>query len=145
MDPETEFQKTKNETDSHIQNLCMYLESTREGKFAYEELPQYAPSDYKILRDGKVAYFVEVKVRSHDYGFYDQEKVPISKYCFGYTFEHKYGVRCLLLVAWADARAGIIRLQDPDRITAMIARHDRGDDKDLYAFYDYDKFKLLNI
>ena len=145
MDPEVEFQKAKDETDSHIQNLCMYLESTADGSFTYEELPQYAPSDYKIFRDGKVAYFVEVKVRSHDYGFYDQEKVPISKYCFGYTFEHKYKVKCLLLVAWSNAKAGIIRLKNPDRITAMVARHDRGADKDLYAFYDYDKFKLLNI
>lgn len=145
MDPETEFNKTKAETDSHIQNLCMYLESTTKGNFTYEELPKYAPSDYKIFRNGKVAYFVEVKVRSHDYGYYTDEKVPISKYCFGYTFENEYKVKCLLLVAWADAKAGIIRLKDPDRIDAMVARHDRGEGEDLYAFYNYDNFKLLNI
>lgn len=145
MDPEKEYQKTKDETDSHIQNLCMYLEDKYDGSFTYEELPKYAPSDYRILKGGETVYFVEVKVRSHNKGRYGLEKVPISKYCFGYTMENTEKVKSLLMVAWADGRVGIIRLKDPDEITSMVARHDRSEEKDLYALYDHTKFKLLNI
>jgi hypothetical protein len=144
MDPEKEYQKTKQETENLIQNLCIYLESKKGNDYTYEEMPKYAPVDFRLTKNGKKHIYIEVKVRSHEYGHYKEEKVPVSKYCFGYTFKNKFKINSFLLVAWTD-KVGLISLTNVSKIETMVARHDRGEGEDIYAFYDHTKFKILPI
>jgi hypothetical protein len=145
MDPEKEYQKTKEETENLIQNLCMYLGEKKGNDYTYEEMPKYASVDFRLTKNGEKHIYIEVKIRSHEYGHYAEEKVPLSKYCFGYTFKNKFKINSFLLVKWSDGKAGLISLSNPTKIETMTARHDRREAKDIYAFYDHTKFKLLDI
>jgi hypothetical protein len=145
MDPEKEYQKTKEETENLIQNLCIYLGERKGNDYIYEEMPKYSPVDFRLTKNGEKHIYIEVKIRSHEYGHYKEEKVPLSKYCFGYTFKNKFKINSFLLVKWSDGKAGLISLTNPTKIETMVARHDRGRAKEIYAFYDHTKFKLLDI
>jgi len=141
---ESEYQRTKEETEQLVQNLCIYLGSKKGNDFSYKEMSRYSPVDFIISKNGRFVCYLEVKIRSHTFGTYKQEKIPVSKYCFAYTYKHKIGRKSLLMVAWKD-KVGLIDLLKIEDIDAMVARHDRGEGQDLYAMYDKDKFKILPI
>ena len=141
---EKEYQRTKEKTEQLVQNLCIYLEGKKGNSFDYKEMPRYAPVDFVIYKNGKFVCYLEVKVRNHKFGTYKQEKIPVTKYCFAYTYKHKIGRRSLLMVAWED-KVGLIDLLRVDDIEAMVARHDRGQGEDLYAMYNKDNFRIIPI
>ena len=144
MNSEEAYNETKKMTDDLVVEYCKYIQEIKGGVWSSKEMPQYAPMDYMIFQNGNLNHYLEVKCRKHKYLHYDNEKVPVSKYCFGYTFEKTRNIKSYLLIKWED-KVGITKLSNPIKVKEMVARYDRGAGKDLYAFYDYDQFKLLPI
>lgn len=144
MTPEEAYAETKEITDELVSEYCVYLAEKKGGYWDSKEMPQYAPMDYMIYKDGLLHHYLEVKCRKHKYLHYDNEKVPISKYTFGYTFEKTKKIKSYLLVKWED-KIGLTNLSKPMMVKEMVARNDRGAGRDLYAFYDYYQFKLLDM
>lgn len=107
-------------------------------------MPKYADADYLILYDQEFDHYVEVKIRYHVLGNYRLEKIPFRKFAFAYTMKNNYSRNTFYLTRWEDGKIGFIDLsKDPDRVDEMVARHDRGWEKDLYAFYDISRFQII--
>ena len=83
------------------------------------------------------------KFRRHDKGYYQQEKVPFRKHTFGYTIRQEYNQKCAYAIVWSDSSGVLDISKKPDKLTYMVARYDRGKDKDLYALYDVENFNDL--
>ena len=144
MNADQEYKKTKEQTDELVKGLCEFYSKKQNRDITSVEMPLYAPVDYLIFRDGQPFFYLEVKVRSHSFRYYKNEKVPVSKYCFAYTYKNKFKMPSALLVKWSD-KVGLVDMNKCSGIDVMVARYDRGEQKDIYAFYEYDDFKLLNI
>lgn len=144
MEAEEVYNETKQITDDLVVEYCNLLQDKNGGRWDSKEMPKYAPMDYMIFNNGQLHHYLEVKCRKHKYLHYNNEKVPVSKYTFGYTFEKTRNIKSYLLIKWED-KVGITNLSNPAGVGEMVARYDRGAGKDLYAYYDYDQFKLLQI
>lgn len=142
MTSEEAYQQTKEKTDRLVQLYMDWLGSRKGDLWSYKEMPKYAPVDYMIFKNGDFVFYLEVKLRTHEFGNYEEEKVPVTKFTFAYTFNKLFKRKTYLLVGWKD-QIGIIDLLNYSKLDEQIARHDRGEEYDLYAFYnDYD-FELL--
>ena len=142
MNSEQEYWDTKEETDRLIGIYIDWLSEQKEGNWSFKELHRYSLMDYAVYKDGVLQFYLEVKFRRHKKGEYELEKVPISKFTFAFTFSKLKGKKSYLMVKWQDT-LGIIDLEDYKRMDEMVARHDRGEDKDLYIMYDHERFTQL--
>jgi hypothetical protein len=142
MKAEEEYIKTKKDTDRLVEIYLNWLEENKGGNWEAEEMPKYAPVDYRIFKNGEFAFYLEVKFRSHKKGEYRLEKIPVSKYCFAYTFKDLKNRKSYLLIKWNDT-AGIVDLNKCCEIDEMVARYDRGSGQDIYAMYRVGDFAEL--
>lgn len=142
MTPEEEYNSTKQDTRELIDIYMNWLKEKKEADYIAEDTPQFAPMDFIIYKDGNFAFYLEAKFRRHKRGFYELEKVPISKYCFAYTFQKKFKKRAYYIIHWED-EVGIIDLTKVHSFSEMVARYDRGEGKDWYAMYKAGDFTLL--
>jgi len=93
--------------------------------------------------DGKLSHHIEIKKRSCKLKEYGQTKVPLRKHS---TAEHYFNhdkIKTYFVCEFTDC-VGVLRLwEEPDHIGTMIARPDRGEDTDIYAFYNVDRFYVI--
>lgn len=140
-----DYEQTIEETRRLMAEYTEWLSGEKGGFWEAEEMPRYAQVDYRILRDKQLKFYVEVKIRNNPRGKYDKEKVPYSKFTWAYTQSRLEGVKSYLMVKWEDA-IGLVDLEKIDSTGEMQAREDdRGNDWDLYAFYNEEDFKLVPI
>lgn len=114
------------------------------GSISYEDMPKFADADYLIYYDYQFSHYVEVKIRYFHWEKYKQQKLPFRKYAFAYTMKNKFGKKTIYLLRCKN-QIGIMPLwKEPDEVLNMIARHDRGEEKDLYAMYDINRFRTID-
>lgn len=141
---EEEYFNTKEDTDELVNQYMDYLSYFKGAVYIAREMPKYAPVDYAVYKNRKLSFYLEVKIRRHEKGKYEDEKVPVSKFTFAYTFSKLFKVKTYLLVLWQD-NVGVVDLENYSRIDSMTARHDRGEEYDLYAYYPSLDFAELPI
>lgn len=107
------------------------------------DAPQYADFDYYVYVDQYLHHYLEVKTRRHNGGRFNQEKMPIRKHAVAAYFMREDNIKTIYLVSWYDQLAILELWKKPDSVDTMVARYDRGRDKDIYAMYDYSRFKLI--
>jgi len=107
------------------------------------EAPQYADFDYYVYVNGLLHHLLEVKTRRHEGGRYDQEKMPLRKHAVAAFFMREQKLKTIYLCSWID-KIAILELHEmPNQISTMVARYDRGNEQDIYAMYDFSRFKLI--
>jgi len=145
MDAEEAYQKSIELTEDAIVVYKSWLKGNKYyGDIQAQEMPRYADADYSISYDFNFDHYVEVKTRFHRWGKYAMEKVPFRKFAFAHTMKNLYGRNTIYLLRTQD-KIGILDLTcEPDKVDEMIARHDRGNDEDLYAFYDVSRFRIIH-
>ena len=147
MEAEEAYQKSIELTEDTIVTYRSWLMGNRYcGNISISEMPKYADADYLVYYDYNFDHYVEVKIRFHRYRYYVYEKIPFRKFAFAYTMKAVYDRNTFYLIRWFDNKIGLLDLTStPDKVDEMVARHDRGEDSDLYALYHINHFKMLNI
>lgn len=144
VDASTEYDRAIFDTNEAVEQYEQWLLDTLD---CYEvetiEAPQYADFDYYVYVDGYLHHLLEVKTRRHKGGTYSQEKMPIRKHAVAAFFWQTEQRKTIYLCSWTDQLAILQLWKQPDRVDTMLARHDRGAGKDIYAMYDYSRFKLI--
>jgi hypothetical protein len=110
-----------------------------------KELCKFADVDYKVFIDKKFSHYIESKVRYHSFGKFRYEKIPFRKYAVAQTLKSIYDCKTYYLLINDDRLSLMPLWEKPDKIEEMIARKDRGDDKDLYAMYDINRFTAFKV
>jgi hypothetical protein len=143
--PEFEYLNSLKLTKEAIDIYRFYLiKNSSAAEISFKEMPKYADVDYEAYFDGVFNHYVEVKVRYHWWGKYIQEKIPFRKFAVAYTMKNVYNKNTVYLLRTTN-KIGILDLfEKPDDVENMVARHDRGEDKDLYAFYNVNRFKIID-
>jgi hypothetical protein len=106
--------------------------------------PKFADYDYEVVINGISDHYIEVKVRNIPINQFETTKVPLRKHS---TAEHFYnsGLKATYFVCgFTDCCAILPLWEEPDRESVMLARHDRGDDEDLYAMYKIERFTKIS-
>lgn len=143
MNPDEELKHSSQATDDSLKYLTMYLGSKGYTDVKIYPWVEYADSDFKVFVNDKFFCFLEVKVRRHKCGYYQEEKVPFRKHSFGYTMKNEMKLPSYYLIKWED-KYGILNLANkPDHTGEQVARHDRGEEKDFYAFYKLGQFTII--
>lgn len=145
MEPEEAYQKSLELTEDSIRTYCSWLKGHKfYGDIDAVEMPKFADADYLIFFNGQFDHYVEVKVRFHWWGKYSLEKMPFRKFAVAYAMKELYQRETTYLLRTQN-KIGILDLTElPDRVDEMVARHDRGEDKDLYAFYSLRRFRIID-
>jgi hypothetical protein len=145
MNPNELYKSTLEATEQALKIYCCWLRGNKAfGEVQTEEMPRYADADYIIYFDYKFEQYVEVKTRLHWWGKFPQEKIPFRKYCFAYTVKKLWNRNTIYLLK-ASNKIGFLDLTEPpDRVDELIARYDRGEEKDLYAFYSIGRFRMIH-
>lgn len=145
MTADHEYKTTHDRTEEFAKRYCKRLAVKTGKKATFKEMVKFADSDFEVYVDGKFSHFLEVKFRRHNKGYYKQEKTPFRKHAFDYTIQNEYNQKCAYAIVWSDT-SGILDIsRKPDKLTYMVARYDRGNNKDLYALYNVENFKPLNF
>lgn len=142
MTSEEAYKKTKAKTDRILNDFVDNLRENTGQSWSLRELATLTSMDYEIYKEGRLAFYIEAKIRTHAKGHYSQEKVPLSKYTWAYTFSNRNDIKSYYLICWSD-NIGIVDLEKTDEIREMVARYDRGTQTDLYAMYKIEDFKEL--
>jgi alpha-glucuronidase len=138
MNQEEEYNNSLKRTEEALEEYCNYL-----GGVTFEPSPKYADYDYKILINGKLSHFLEVKTRRNKLNDYAQTKLPLRKHTFAeHCFRH-YAIKTYFLVSFTDCLGLIDLTNEPDREAVQIARHDRGEEEDIYAYYNVSNIKKI--
>lgn len=132
------------DTRDALRQYRLYLPRTTdlvgEMNIRFEEAPNFADFDYQVYINGVFDHNIEVKVRNCDMDRWEYTKIPIRKHS---TAEHMWvahNVKTYFVCKFLDG-VGVLRLwEEPDKDTVMLARHDRGEDTDLYAMYKVGRF-----
>lgn len=139
-----EFNNSIEDTKEAIEQYEQWLYDTLEcDDVQIIDAPQYADFDYYVYVDQYLHHHLEVKTRRHNGGRFEQEKMPIRKHAVAAYFMREDNIKTIYLVSWYDQLAILELWKKPDSISTMVARYDRGSDKDIYAMYDYSRFKLI--
>jgi len=131
-------------TNEAIEQYKNWLEDkTPLYKVELVDAPQYADFDYFVYSEGVLNHLLEVKTRRHPAGTYQQEKMPIRKHAVAAYFMREEKLKTIYLVSWTNKLAILELWQLPDKVDEMVARYDRGGGKDIYALYEYSRFKPI--
>lgn len=141
---EEELAKSYYATKNALEHYQDYLQGFKpQAKIEFVEAEDFADYDYYVIFDREINHRLEVKCRRHKYGTYLKEKMPLRKHATAYWFKQQRQEATFYLVAWTD-RIGLLKLwEQPDIVTDMVARHDRGEARDIYALYDIERFKII--
>jgi len=145
QNPEYEYQKSLKLTEEALSIYKGFLKSTLfTGEITFETMPKYSDFNYKVFFDGQFDHYLEVKVRYHWWGKYIQEKMPFRKFGVAYAMKNVYGSNAVYLLRTMN-KVGVLNLfEEPSKIEEMFARHDRNEEKDLYALYDVTRFRIID-
>lgn len=154
-DVQTEYKLALPKTYDTIQAVGDWLIGRLNQKFAdrlhltseqveWLAMAQYADLDYRLMLRGNVfvGYF-EIKTRRHVKGYYDLEKVPYRKYKLAQYYLKETGKKSWYICRWVDCVGVFPLYQEPDEVGKQVARHDRGNKQDVYAFYDHNRAKVI--
>lgn len=131
-------------TNEAIEQYKNWLEDkTPLYKVELIDAPQYADFDYYVYAEGILNHLLEVKTRRHAAGSFEQEKLPIRKHAVATYFMRAEKLKTIYLCSWTDKLAILELWQEPDQVSEMVARYDRGSGKDIYAMYSYSRFKPI--
>ena len=144
VDATTEYDRSIFDTTEAVEQYEQWLLDTLDCQEVETiAAPQYADFDYYVYVDGYLHHYVEVKTRRHNGGRFEQEKMPIRKHAVAAFFWQTEKIKTIYLCSWND-KIAILKLWElPDSVDTMLARHDRGAGKDIYAMYDYGRFRLI--
>lgn len=122
-------------TADALEKYRVYL-STKAKEVSFEKSPFYADNDYLVYLDGKLDHYLEVKVRTVTKDKFPDTKVPLRKHA---TAEHYFNadkIKTYFLCIWSDTLGLFDLTQEPTKIETTMARSDRGQETDVYAFYN---------
>ena len=142
---EEEYQATIERT---LEAVNIYIEKVKEknGKEVIcVENVLYADSDYLVYINKYLNHFLEVKCRRHKYGKFMTTKVPLRKHSTAEHFYIRNKIKTYFLCYFSDDTLCVLDLtKEPNNVSSQVARHDRGEEKDVYAFYDIDRFTIIS-
>lgn len=146
MNAQTAFDNSIGETRKLIEKFLDYLTMTYGGKWQAVDRVEFSDADYDFYQNEEFKFYVETKFRYHNFGEYEEEKVPMRKFYFAYYHFTEYQDKTLYLVKWADEKIGWLKLYEKPKkeLVKMVARRDRGKEQDEYALYDIRKFNVIN-
>lgn len=148
MNAEEAYAKSLEANNAALEDYLLYLQSRDKQEVEIQPMARFADVDYKVYQDKRFSHYIESKVRYHQFGRYQFEKIPFRKYAVAQTLMTIYGCKTYYLLINDDRLSLMPLWEKPDQITEMIARKDRGDDKDIYAMYDINRmsaFKVNNL
>ena len=106
-------------------------------------MAEHADSDYQgWIKQLFIGYY-EVKCRRNTKDAYLKTKIPLRKHS---TAEHYWRAeqkRSFFLCRWTDCIGRINLWEEPDEVTTMVARHDRGGAEDVYALYKVERALII--
>lgn len=140
-------EKTKEILDCYkefIRKRIADQSGTNNFTLEYELTPKYFDYDAIFYLNGKRVLNVEAKVRDNiALNYYQETKLPLRKYAVAYLYFNKFNTKTVYLCLFSDYLCTMYLHEDPDKIVSMIARHDRGSDKDEYAMYNVNRFNII--
>jgi len=142
MTPEEEYNSTKASTDRILDIFRKIMEIKKGGTWSYKPLPQHSCIDYAMYKNDNLQFFVEVKIRRCKFKDFQMTKIPASKPGFAMLLAKEFKKKSYIIIKWED-EIGMIDLLKYSGIESMVARHDRGESKDIYAMYDTNKMTLF--
>ena len=127
--------------------LEFYLERVRaklNREVTAKESPTFADNDYRILVEGKLHHFIEVKIRRNSFTRYDTTKMPLRKHGVAEHYYKALKLKSFFVAKFSDGVVAALDLtKEPYRIETQVARYDRGNDTDVYAFYKISEMTVL--
>ncbi len=145
MDASQEFKLGQDKTNEVLNNYKAYLMGNvlYSDEWDFLDMPIHADMDKAIALKGEINHFIEVKTRRHNLGYFQQTKISLRKHTFAeHTFKES-GIKSYFLCGFLDKTAFLDLTQEPDRVSSMVARHDRGEEEDIYALYNCTRFKVI--
>lgn len=142
MEQQEEFELAKEKTETLVKDHCG-------DEFEPRVSPTYADFDYYIYKKSfptkELDHYLEVKVRRNGFMKYPYIKLPLRKHTFAEHSLRAEGITSYFLCHFlGDGITAILDLsKEPAKIEVMVARFDRGDANDLYAFYHQSDFEFV--
>lgn len=132
-----EYQNSEQATEDALREYRAYLVGHVFGMqdIEFKDMPKYADSDYMVIVNGQFQHFLEVKSRRHNMYRYEKTKMPLRKHAVAKYWKDAKDWDTYFLCKWTDC-CGVFDLsEEPDSVEDQVARYDRGEEKDIYAFY----------
>lgn len=135
------FERTKQALESYKRFLVGKFGP--DVKIGFVNTPEYADSDFMVFVGGKLDHFLEAKVRYTTKDKYQSAKIPLRKHSTAEHWMNAGKIKSYFLCIWQD-QMGLFDLTiEPDIVDDMVARFDRGTERDVYAFYKVDKVEVI--
>jgi len=131
-------------TEEAISKYKKFLELKTGKKIDINQNAELADSDYLVYYDSKLSHYLEVKCRRNDFNAFPDTLVPLRKHSTAEHYLLATRVKTYFLAYFGDGVLALLDLtKEPDRIKEQVARVDRNNYRDIYAFYDMKRFTIL--
>jgi len=146
MNAEDEKKISDPRTQEAIDKYKSFLEFKTGRKVEIIPNVEFADSDYLVYYDGKLSHYLEVKCRRNNFNSFPDTLLPLRKHSTAEHYLNATGVKTYFLAYFGDDILSILDLtKEPDKIGEQVARKDRSNDRDIYAFYDITRFTIIEL
>ena len=120
------------ETDENLaQEKQVLALLCRHWECVSEKMPLRYELDYLLIRRRKAVAWLEIKVRTNNYGYYPSYMISLGKIMAARRLTEATSLPSFLVVQWRDWK-GYIRLDNLEKFEiSMGGRTDRGDPQDM--------------
>jgi hypothetical protein len=143
MNQDEEYKASQEETKRLLEFYAYYLEHQKKKEVVFSDSPKFADFDYYVWHLRNIDHYLEVKLRRNDLRKYARTKIPLRKHTFAEHIRKAENRTSFFLCGFTDSIGLLDLSQEPDQVQVMVARHDRGEDKDIYALYDVTRFEII--
>lgn len=109
------------------------------------KLPKAYGLDYRLIREGEVIAFCEIKCRKLTYGYGDGYHIALQKVIRARSLTEVAQRHCILVVRFGDGQIRYVNFERHKDGCKEIGRTDRGDPADIEpgCVFPWENFKLL--